>query len=370
VIFNDLWSFDLEKKKWTKIKSLRDPQPRFDHLVYTVDNYMYILGGTGEQHKPVKDIWRFDTQWTQIFLKSSFDQISTIESYLPATGGSGIAFGSKFVIYGGETRVKDNKEVDPYLMDFLIFDHEKMILSRSGDIQPTPLSCHQLIWNGDRILAVGGISSKGSFFNSFNQIISFPIENTFLESFLLKGKIFETTVDEIMNLSKQGNKIPTILDQCIIYLEKNGIIEGIFRKSGRYSDLVNISLMFENEMVVNLDSIDDPHVVAGVLKRFLNSVQDPILTFELHHDFISCTDEQQVISVLKNLSPLHYQISKRLFHLLCEIDKHQDKTFMTWENIQIIMGSAFLRSKTPQQGNLDKTQVLRLLITKYDKIFE
>jgi hypothetical protein len=46
--FNDIFTYEFEKRKWTKIESDKqghDPQPRTFHRAVIFGNIMYIIGG-------------------------------------------------------------------------------------------------------------------------------------------------------------------------------------------------------------------------------------------------------------------------------------------------------------------------------------
>lgn len=59
--------------------------------------------------------------------------------------------------------------------------------------------------------------------------------------------------------------------------------EGIFRRSGNYTrinDLKNIINIGEEVVLSN----EDTYVVAGLLKKFLRELSEPLLTFELYEE--------------------------------------------------------------------------------------
>eukprot|EP01117_Protostelium_nocturnum_P000881 TRINITY_DN1120_c1_g3_i1.p1 TRINITY_DN1120_c1_g3~~TRINITY_DN1120_c1_g3_i1.p1 ORF type:complete len:1142 (+),score=517.52 TRINITY_DN1120_c1_g3_i1:231-3656(+) len=123
-------------------------------------------------------------------------------------------------------------------------------------------------------------------------------------------------------LQRESIKIPLIVFHSIHYLKdytKNEV--GLFRLSGskiqidNFKRSINQGLLYDGK-AENWDNPfkgSDPHVISGLLKLFFREMPNPLLTFELHQDFIELGEEYErsadhpdhdrIIPVKKLLSP-------------------------------------------------------------------
>ena len=55
--FNDTWSFNISKRKWTKLQCTGSiPSPRTDHAAVLVDGVMYVFGGVASDGAKLGDL--------------------------------------------------------------------------------------------------------------------------------------------------------------------------------------------------------------------------------------------------------------------------------------------------------------------------
>lgn len=66
--------------------------------------------------------------------------------------------------------------------------------------------------------------------------------------------------------------------------------EGIFRRSGKISRINELKRKINEGSSVDM-SIEDTHVVAGLLKTFLRDLNEPLLTYELYDEIIQFLGE-------------------------------------------------------------------------------
>ena len=64
--------------------------------------------------------------------------------------------------------------------------------------------------------------------------------------------------------------------------------EGLFRISGSKDQIDQLTVDFDNGKDVNFDSVESPHVVAGLLKHYFREMSEPLLTFPLFREFLKC----------------------------------------------------------------------------------
>lgn len=84
------------------------------------------------------------------------------------------------------------------------------------------------------------------------------------------------------------NYIPPIVRKCVDSLSITGVIdtEGIFRRSGNYTQIVELKQKVNQGIDVDFKDVDT-HVVAGILKSFLRDLNEPLLTYELYDEIIN-----------------------------------------------------------------------------------
>lgn len=85
--------------------------------------------------------------------------------------------------------------------------------------------------------------------------------------------------------------IPSIIVHCVNELEHRGLNEaGIYRLSGADKDVKGLKEKFlRGKGVPNLSKIDI-HVVSGAIKDFLRSLNEPLVTYTLWHDFVKAAE--------------------------------------------------------------------------------
>lgn len=78
--------------------------------------------------------------------------------------------------------------------------------------------------------------------------------------------------------------------KCVDSLSITGVIdtEGIFRRSGNYSQIVALKQKVNSGQSDDVDFKEtDTHIVAGLLKSFLRDLSEPLLTYELYDEIIN-----------------------------------------------------------------------------------
>ncbi|ORY42378.1 Rho GTPase activation protein, partial [Rhizoclosmatium globosum] len=82
-------------------------------------------------------------------------------------------------------------------------------------------------------------------------------------------------------------ELPAVVYRCIEYLDyhKASKEEGIYRLSGSATAIQQLKLMF-NVDGIHIDMVD-VHAVAGLLKLYLRELPNPVLTKNLHGEFLN-----------------------------------------------------------------------------------
>lgn len=89
------------------------------------------------------------------------------------------------------------------------------------------------------------------------------------------------------HLSETYAMVPFIICKCVDEIDLRGRhVKGIYRVSGVKSKVDRLALAFENGFdLVDLSEVH-PNVIANVLKVYLRTLPEPLLTFRLYPDFL------------------------------------------------------------------------------------
>ena len=120
-----------------------------------------------------------------------------------------------------------------------------------------------------------------SFFNSR------PARNQLQSKGILKQRVFACDLGE--HLSNTQQDIPRILTICTEFIEKHGIVDGIYRHTGLQSNIQKLRNAFDEERFHEIDQeiyINDVHAVSSLLKMYFRELPNPLLTYHLYNKFI------------------------------------------------------------------------------------
>lgn len=154
------------------------------------------------------------------------------------------------------------------------------------------------------------------------------------------------------HLGKMGRDVAMVLEACILTLLDTGIEEeGLFRIAGSAIKLKKLRACFDAQAVDMEEFVTDPHTVAGVLKQYLRELPEPMLTFDLHPDFMRATQlpPDQRVQALKiavnKLPQANYNNVRYLVKFLAVLAEKSSVNKMTPSNIAIVMGPNLLWAK-------------------------
>lgn len=141
------------------------------------------------------------------------------------------------------------------------------------------------------------------------------------------AKISIFTNEDSGEVLKYG-RIPIIVAKCGIYLKTNGLnVEGIFRVGGSTKRLKDLQVIFNTPPDFGKKLSWDGYTVhdaASILRRYLNSLPEPLIPLELYEEFRSpLRDRSRIISYMKykathpkNLAPTNLQSNNETINAL------------------------------------------------------
>lgn len=129
--------------------------------------------------------------------------------------------------------------------------------------------------------------------------------------------------DDIGNVFGQPltQPIPIFLSLIIQTIEEKGLEqEGLFRKSGLHNRKKEYIRAINQGEKINFNAEPDVHTLVSVLKKYLELMPDPILTYGLYSTLIEWVHQESnpesLQKILTFLPPAHYEFSKMFFRLL------------------------------------------------------
>nr|CAB3222850.1 rho GTPase-activating protein 32-like [Phallusia mammillata] len=255
-------------------------------------------------------------------------------------------------------------------------------------------------YNGPPV--VGPIEKKNGkimeFLRSF--LANRPSKAQLKKKGILKERVFGCDLGELLH--RTGEDVPSVVLDCIKFVEEHGIVDGIYRISGVASHIRFLRYEFDSDNRPNLEKavaglpktghvpgmskeknmVCDPHSIAGLCKLYFRELPNPLLTYQLYNRFASAVTDYEaeerilkVHDVIQQLPPPHYRTLKQLIKHLNFMAGHDGRTSMHCRNLAIVWAPNLLRSREIEAGLAAFTEarvqsvVLEFLIVNGDLLF-
>ncbi|KAM4015880.1 rho GTPase-activating protein 32 isoform 3-T3 [Anomaloglossus baeobatrachus] len=170
---------------------------------------------------------------------------------------------------------------------------------------------------------------------------------------ILRERVFGCDLGE--HLLNSGQDVPQVLRSCTDFIEKHGIVDGIYRLSGIASNIQKLRHEFDSEQIPDLTKdvyIQDIHCVGSLCKLYFRELPNPLLTYQLYEKFSdavsAATDEERLVKihdVIQQLPPPHYRTLEFLMRHLSRLATYCSITNMHTKNLAIVWAPNLLRSK-------------------------
>lgn len=201
--------------------------------------------------------------------------------------------------------------------------------------------------------------------------------------------LYSMTIQELVDYEGSAG-IPFIIKTCILEVEKRGSkVEGIYRISASTSTVEKIEQFFDimninnNADISKMHSVIDAdiHALAGLLKRYLKKIPDPIIPQELYSAYIQISTFEDEKIKLDKLNDIINELPKANKITLLALVKHlaliaenEKWTKMSSGALATVFAPTLVRHNSlhPQeeiQDNRAKTLVTELLFKNYRLIF-
>lgn len=128
------------------------------------------------------------------------------------------------------------------------------------------------------------------------------------------------------------------------------LTEGLFRISGHHQELNRIILDINQGKHVDFSIIEDVHNLGSLLKVYLRSLPEPLISFDLYDEFIALTqihdDDEKRRALYNSLDRIpkdRRPTLSLLLDFLTEIETHSSLNLMDAQNLSVTFGVNILR---------------------------
>lgn len=166
--------------------------------------------------------------------------------------------------------------------------------------------------------------------------------------------------------------MPVVIESLVLYMRSKPnflLQEGIFRKSPSIDDEKEALLHLYHRDYDFIETIEDAHLLASLIKKILMSLSEPLFPFELYdvilshdigqeqHWFFSC--------LLKKLPEPNYNTLLFLLRFFVEdVVPQQAFNKMTIYNVGVVLAPCLLRTRTASMMDIQYAGHLVLFLTK------
>ena len=191
---------------------------------------------------------------------------------------------------------------------------------------------------------------------------------------------FGTDLDK--HLENTGKPIASVLQRCCSSLLKSGLEQpGIFRLAGGLPQLRKLKAMFDSNRMEEEEWEEDVFTLAQAIKLYLRELPEPLLTFDLFEDWISCISNSKVserlprcIELVQKL-PDSYKVNLHyLVWFLNQVAAREADNKMSPCNLGLVLGPNVLRTNNEDEGDSitalnASSGIVELMIKHYSTIF-
>ncbi|XP_016356830.1 rho GTPase-activating protein 32-like [Sinocyclocheilus anshuiensis] len=180
-----------------------------------------------------------------------------------------------------------------------------------------------------------------------------PTKQKLKQRGILKERVFGCDLGE--HLLNSGHDVPQVIRSCTEFIERHGVVDGIYRLSGISSNIQKLRHEFDSEHVPDLTKdnyVQDIHSVGSLCKLYFRELPNPLLTYQLYEKFSdavpAATDEERLVKVhdvIQQLPPPHYRTLEFLMRHLSRMGTYSAVTNMHCKNLAIVWAPNLLRSK-------------------------
>jgi hypothetical protein len=193
-------------------------------------------------------------------------------------------------------------------------------------------------------------------------------------------RVFEVPISKVMKQTK--GQIPNLIVKTVKYIEEKAMdVEGIFRKSGSMIQVQKYRDLYDLGEDPDLNECSDPHTVAGVLKLYLRTLPEPLMTFDLYEAFQAAAELENPVAQVQRMKELvnslpmdNKVVLNFLIDFIGRVSAHSQQNFMTISNMSTVFGPNLLRGKSDSAAEImghtaSILSAIEIIIARRDEIF-
>ncbi|PRP89562.1 hypothetical protein PROFUN_00826 [Planoprotostelium fungivorum] len=188
-------------------------------------------------------------------------------------------------------------------------------------------------------------------------------------TFLVKKEAFQKGINSL---------IPTIIPQYIQYLDNYRETDGIFRESASKDQEKALRGLIDAGEHPDLNSYNNPHLIANQLKLILRELPEPLLTFDKYTEFVRAARNENeeaashdIKKLVDTLPPVHQATLAYIMKFLKTVADKQEKNRMTPTNLSVCFGPTILKPREENfttMGNNELVNTAAKIMISYSSI--
>ena len=192
--------------------------------------------------------------------------------------------------------------------------------------------------------------------------------------------VFGTDLDK--HLETTGKPIAAVLHRCCSSLLRSGVEQpGIFRLAGGLPQLRKLKAMFDSNRMEEEEWEQDVFTLAQAIKLYLRELPEPLLTFTMFEDWLSCIGNPRVAERVPRCKelvqklPNSFQVNLQyLVWFLNQVAAREADNKMSPCNLGLVLGPNVLRTNNEDDSDSitalnASSAIVELMITNYKIIF-
>ncbi|XP_065183591.1 rho GTPase-activating protein 32-like isoform X3 [Sycon ciliatum] len=182
--------------------------------------------------------------------------------------------------------------------------------------------------------------------------------------------------------------VPLVVRDCTAFVEKHGVVVGIYRLNGINSNIHSLKEGYEQASLYGTPELErdnilaDQHCVSSLCKLYFRELPNPLLTYDLFDDFcIAVTHPDPdacymaLARCLAKLPPPHLRCTEHLMRHLNRLARQSSETEMHARNLSIVWAPNLLQIRDDGSSPVNlmlirrTAQVIEWLIERVDWFF-
>eukprot|EP00736_Rhodelphis_marinus_P002128 Rmarinus@m.12527 len=192
-----------------------------------------------------------------------------------------------------------------------------------------------------------------------------------IEKVRYREKLFDCSLDKIMSRPSEDKSVPKCFSILLDHIEQNGLeTKGIYREEGASGVINDLQCLCNKGFVLLALEIKkfDVHAAACVVKRFIRSLEPPLVPEELLNIFGDAgINEEGFWSVYRGLPSENQCMLRALFRHL-HLVTTSVATLMTVENVSRVIAPCLFIHALTREGLVASQAVVRWMLSNSKKL--